>query len=175
MLRYRVTVLAISLACGAALRAQNNPLSADAKADYARVRDYFIRAAEKMSEANYGFKPAPDVRSFGQIVAHVADDQYNLCAPVLGETRKAAYSEIEDTLTAKPDLVAALKKAFVYCDSAYDTLTDASAADMVTFFKGKRPKLSMLNWNTWHTWEHYGNVVVYMRIQGVVPPSGEKK
>jgi uncharacterized damage-inducible protein DinB len=175
MNRCSVTVLAIILVGGAALHAQNNPVSTDAKADYARVRDYFIRAAEKMSEANYGFKPAPDVRSFGQIVAHVADDQYNLCAPVMSETRKAAYSEIEETLTAKPDLVAALKKAFAYCNSAYDTLTDASAADMVTFFKGKRPKLSMLNWNTWHTWEHYGNVVVYMRIKGVVPPSGEKK
>ncbi len=171
----RIWVLAITLVCGATLRAESNPLSADAKADYARVRDYFIRSAEKMPEANYGFKPAPEVRSFGQIVAHVADDQYNLCAPVKGETRQAAYAEIENTLTAKSDLVAALKKAFAYCDGAYDSLTDASAADVVKFFKTSRPKLSMLNWNTWHTWEHYGNAVVYMRIKGVVPPSGEKK
>lgn len=168
-------MLAVTLACGPALRAQSNRLSADAKADYASVRDYFIRSAEEMPEAGYGFKPAPDVRTFGQIVAHVADDQYNLCAPVKGETRQAAYSELENTLSAKSDLVAALKKAFAYCDGAYDALTDASAADIVKFYKLSRPKLSMLNWNTWHTWEHYGNIVVYMRIKGLVPPSSQRK
>ncbi len=107
---YRISVITIILISTAALQAQSNPLSADAKADYARVRDYIIRSAEKMPEANYAFKPAPEVRSFGQIIAHVADDQYNLCAPVKGETRQAAYSEIEKTLSAKSDLVAALKK-----------------------------------------------------------------
>ena len=63
--------------------------------------DYFIRAAEKMPEADYGFKPAPDVRTFAQQIAHVADDQYNLCAPAKGETRKAAYRAIEDGLSEK--------------------------------------------------------------------------
>src|SRR5580765_1366754 len=109
---------------GAPLNAQGNPLTVDLKKDYKSVRDYFIRAAEKMPEADYGFKPSPDVRSFGQQVAHVADDQYNLCAPARGETRKAAYTEIESTLSKKADLLAALKEAFVYCDGAYDALTD---------------------------------------------------
>jgi uncharacterized damage-inducible protein DinB len=172
---HRISFIAVALVSTIALQAQSNPLSADAKADYATVRDYIIRSAQKMPEANYAFKPAPEVRTFGQIIAHVADDQYNLCAPVKGETRQAAYSEIEKTLSAKSDLVAALKKAFAYCDGAYDSLTDASAADVVKFFKTSRPKLSMLNWNTWHTWEHYGNIVVYMRIKGVVPASAERK
>src|ERR1700692_3278046 len=114
---------------GAPLYAQSNPLTADVKKDYKNVRDYFIRAAEKMPEADYGFKPSPDVRNFGQQVAHVADDQYNLCAPAKGETRKAAYTAIEDSLSKKADLVAALKEAFVYCDGAYDALTDASGAE----------------------------------------------
>jgi uncharacterized damage-inducible protein DinB len=157
-----------------ALDAQSNRLSADVKADYVSVRDYFIRSAEKMPAAGYAFKPSPDVRAFGQLVAHVADDQYNLCAPVKGETRHAAYSDIEHTLTAKADLVAALRKAFAYCDGAYDSLTDASAGDMVKFFKSDKTKFSMLNWNIWHTWEHYGNAVVYLRMNGLVPPSSEK-
>jgi hypothetical protein len=93
-----------------ALWAQGNPTSASVKRDYQGVRDYFIRAAEKMPEADYGFKPSPDVRSFGQQVAHVADDQYNLCAPAKGEVREAAYTEIEDTLSRKADLVPALKR-----------------------------------------------------------------
>jgi uncharacterized damage-inducible protein DinB len=153
-----------------ALWAQNNPLSADVKRDYQGVRDYFIKAAEKMPEADYGFKPSPDVRTFGQQVAHVADDQYNLCAPAKGEIRKAAYTEIENTLSKKAALVSALKEAFAYCDGAYDALTDASGAELVKSGKN-RTRFGMLNWNLWHTWEHYGNVVVYLRMKGLVPPS----
>ena len=175
MNRWWLVTLAVTLACGGILRGQSHSVIANVKADYTRVRDYFIRSAEKMPEASYGFKPAPEVRSFGQIVAHVADDQYNLCSPVKGETRHAAYSEIENTLTAKADLLAALKRAFAYCDGAYESVTDASAKEIVKFNKVELPKVSMLNWNTWHTWEHYGNVVVYMRLKGLVPPSSEKK
>jgi hypothetical protein len=156
-----------------ALPAQSNPMSASIKRDYQGVRDYFIRAAEKMPEANYGFKPSPDVRSFAQQVAHVADDQYNLCAPAKSETRKAAYTAIEDTLSQKADLMPALKEAFAYCDSAYDALTDASGAEPAGT-KG-RTKFGQLNWNLWHTWEHYGNVVVYLRMKGLVPPSSEPR
>ena len=165
--------ITMAIAGGGALWAQNNPLSADVKRDYKGVRDFFIRAAEKMPEADYGFKPSPDVRSFGQQVAHVADDQYNLCAPANNETRKAAYTEIENTLSKKADLVAALKQAFAYCDGAYDALTDVSGAELVKFGKSGRTRFEMLNWNLWHTWEHYGNVVVYLRMKGLVPPSSE--
>jgi uncharacterized damage-inducible protein DinB len=175
MNRSPITMLAIMLAGGGASPAQSNPMSADARADYTTVRNYFIRSAEKMPEASYGFRPTPEVRSFGQIVAHVADDQYNLCSPVKGETRQAAYTAFEDALTAKTDLLAALKQAFAYCDGAYDSLTDSSAADLVKFNKGPRRKLAMLTWNTWHTWEHYGNVVVYLRLKGLVPPSSERR
>src|SRR5215470_5324514 len=129
MSRFPIAILAIIgclLNAGTGpLQAQSNALSADVKRDYKSIRDFFIRAAEKMPEENYGFKPSPDVRSFGQQVAHVADDQYNLCAPTKRETRKAAYTHIEDTLSRKAALVAALKEAFAYCDAAYDALTDA--------------------------------------------------
>lgn len=168
-------MLVAVLGCATAIHAQSNPLSADVKADYATVRDYFLRSAEKMPETAYSFKPTPDVRSFGQLVAHVADDQYNLCAPVKGEIRHAAYSEIEHTLITKTDLVAALKKAFAYCDTAYASLTDASATDIVKFGNRNKTKFEMLNWNLWHTWEHYGNAVTYLRLNNLVPPSSEKK
>jgi uncharacterized damage-inducible protein DinB len=167
--------LAALAAIGTAASAQTNPISTDLKADYATVKDYFIRSAEKMPDAAYKFKPAPDVRTFAQLVAHVADDQYNLCAPVKGEIRHAAYSEIERTLSTKSDLLVALKKAFVYCDAAYDSLTDASAIENVKFGNRTKTKFAMLNWNTWHTWEHYGNAVVYLRLNGLVPPSSERK
>jgi len=175
MKKLSIIVLQVILGCTTASQAQSNPLSTDVKADYVTVKDYFLRSAEKMPETSYSFKPTPDVRSFGQLVAHVADDQYNLCSPVKGETRHAAYSEIEHTLTTKIDLVAALKKAFAYCDTAYDSLTDASAADIVKFGNRNKTKFEMLNWNLWHTWEHYGNAVTYLRLNNLIPPSSEKK
>jgi uncharacterized damage-inducible protein DinB len=147
-------------------------LIGDVRADYRTVRDYFIRAAEKMAAEDYAFRPTPDVRTFAQQVAHVADDQYNLCSRARGETRKAAYTAIEDSLSAKAELIPALKAAFAYCDSDYDALTDRSGA-MPTTVKD-RNRFSMLNWNLWHTWEHYGNIVVYLRMKGLVPPSSEK-
>jgi len=171
MRQWRTVVLAIGIAgVGASRRAPADPVSADVRTDYRTVRDYFIKAAEKMPEADYAFRPVPAVRSFGQQVAHVADDQYNLCAPARGETRKAAYREIETTLSSKADLVAALKAAFAYCDVAYDALTDVSGLEVVA---GGRTRFGMLNWNMWHAWEHYGNVVVYLRMKGLVPPSSE--
>lgn len=127
----------------------------------------------KNAEANYAFRPSPDVRTFAQQIAHVADDQYNLCAPAKGETRKAAYTAIEDTVTQKAELLAALKNAFAYCDAAYDALTGANGAVSVNAGR-QRTRFGMLNWNLWHTWEHYGNVVVYLRMKGLVPPSSEK-
>src|SRR5260370_25798099 len=174
MNRSTCLVLGVGLITGCGLRGQSNPLSADVKSDYTRIRDYVIKSAEKMSEANYSFLPTPEVRTFGQIIAHIADDQYNICSMAKGETRPAAYSEIENTLSSKADLVAALKQAFAYCDGAYDSMTDAAAAEMVTYGKMRRPKLGVLSYNTWHTWEDYGSIVEYMRIKGIIPPSSER-
>jgi hypothetical protein len=167
------TILGVTALAGL-LPAQENPISADIRRDYRGIRDIIIRAAEKMPEAKYGFRPSPDVRSFGQQIAHVADDQFNLCAPAKGEVRKDPYTHFEDTLTSKADLVAALKQGFAYCDTAYDAMTDAGGSQLSNSAKG-RSRLSMLNWNLWHTWEHYGNIVVYLRMNGIVPPTSEPR
>jgi uncharacterized damage-inducible protein DinB len=170
MTRYVGMVFALVIAAPCA--AQSNPLTTDVRRDYAQVRDYVLRSAEKMPAEKYAFKPSPDVRTFAQQIAHIADDQYNLCAGVRGETRKEAYQAIEQSLSQKDELVAALKTAFAYCDVAYDALTDASGVKRPA--GGRRTtNFSMLNWNLWHTWEHYGNIVVYLRINGLVPPSSE--
>jgi uncharacterized damage-inducible protein DinB len=171
-LAFALAVMLVNFGGGALAAPQGGPLSAEVRSDYQSVRDYFIRAAEEMPEPEYAFKPSPDVRTFAQQVAHVADDQYNLCAPAKGETRKAAYTEIESTLSKKAELVAALKAAFAYCDGAYEALTDASGTAMAKTNQN-RTRFGMLNWNLWHTWEHYGNIVVYLRMKGLVPPSSQ--
>jgi uncharacterized damage-inducible protein DinB len=135
------------------------------------VKAILLRSAEKMPEENYNFKPTDAVRSFGQIVGHVADSQYTFCSRVLGEKRPGL--KIEETKTSKADLTAALKDAFAYCDKAYDGMTDASATEMMKFMGRDTPKLGALTTNSLHTVEHYGNLVTYMRMKNVVPPTSD--
>jgi uncharacterized damage-inducible protein DinB len=148
-----------------------NPLTTFNKVVYGRLQDILLRSADKMPEENYSFKPTEAVRSFGQIVGHVADAQYLFCSIELGEQNPTP--KIEQTTTSKADLIAALKNAFAYCGKAYDGLTDASATQVVQLFGGDTPKLGVLTVNNMHTLEHYGNLVTYMRLKGIVPPTSE--
>jgi uncharacterized damage-inducible protein DinB len=148
-----------------------NPLSAHSKAICRGVKAMLLRSAEKMPEESYGFKPTEAVRSFGQIVGHAADSQYVFCSRALGE--KSPALKIEQTKTSKADLVAALKDALVYCDKAYDGMRDASATETIKFMGGDAPRIAALNVNSLHSVEHYGNLVVYLRMKNLVPPSSE--
>jgi uncharacterized damage-inducible protein DinB len=150
---------------------QENPLSTWNKLAYGRVKGMLLRSAEKMPEENYNFKPIDTVRSYGQIIGHVADAQYLFCSIALGE--KNPSLKIEQTKASKADLIAALNTAFAYCDKAYDGMTDASATQMIKLFGNDAPKLSALTVNNMHDMEHYGNLVTYMRLKGIVPPSSE--
>ena len=149
-----------------------NPFSTFNKFAYARVKTILVSSAEKMPEENYNFKPTDAVRSYGQVVGHVADAQYMFCSVALGE--KNPGLKIEQTKTAKADLVAALKEAVAYCDKAYDTMTDTSGSQMVKLFDMDLPKLGVLNINNMHDMEHYGNLVTYMRLKNIVPPTSEQ-
>jgi uncharacterized damage-inducible protein DinB len=151
---------------------QANPFSTFNKFAYARVKTILVSSAEKMPEENYNFKPTDAVRSYGQIVGHVADAQYMFCSVALGE--KNPGLKIEQTKTTKADLVAALKDAVAYCDKAYDSMTDASGSQMVKLFDMDLPKLGVLNINNMHDMEHYGNLVTYMRLKNIVPPTSEQ-
>src|SRR5262249_49834133 len=163
---------ALALAQDKPTATPQNPLSSWNKAAYARVKDMLMRSAQKMPEENYGFKPVDTVRSYGQIVGHVADAQYLFCSIVLGE--KNTGLDIEHTKTTKADLIAALNTAFTYWDKAYDTMTDATAVQVIKLFGSDSPRLSALTVNNMHNLEHYGNLVTYMRIKGIVPPSSEQ-
>ncbi len=154
-----------------AAAAQIDPLSKFNKRAYGQVKDWVLRSAEKVPEENYSYKPTEAVRSFGQLIGHVADAQYLFCSAVHGEKNPAL--KIEQTKTSKADLIAALKDSFAYCDKAYDGMTDASGVQMVKFFGNDLPKLSVLSVNIAHASEHYGNIVTYMRLKNIVPPSSE--
>jgi uncharacterized damage-inducible protein DinB len=121
----------------------------------------------------YSFKPTPDVRSFGQLVGHVADANYMFCAQASGEANPS--KNIEKTKTSKADLVSAIKDSVAYCSKVFDNMTDASGSQMTKFRSFNLAKLTILSLNTAHTDEHYGNMVTYLRLKGIVPPTSESQ
>jgi uncharacterized damage-inducible protein DinB len=164
----------VGLACAAIISAQGpdwKSLSGSAKAIQNAVKNNVLRSAEKMPEDQYGFKPTPDVRSFGQLVGHIADANNNFCAAALGVPNP--NPGIEKSKTTKADLVAALKGAMEFCDKAYE-ISDAQAAEIVQFRNQERSRLGLLQFNSFHTNLHYGNMVTYLRLKGIVPPSSDR-
>jgi len=151
----------------------DNPFTAISKRNYQRTQGILLRSAEKMPEENFSFKPVDTVRSYGQIIGHLADAQYLFCSTASGD--KNPGLNIEKTKTSKADLIAALKDGFAYCDKVYDAMTDAAALQTVKFFGNDAPKYAALTVNIAHNMEHYGNLVTYMRIKGIVPPTSEQQ
>jgi uncharacterized damage-inducible protein DinB len=150
-----------------------NPITQSERGLYSVVIGSVVKAAEKMPEENYSFKPTPDVRSFGQLVGHVADANYMFCSQAAGEANP--MKDIEKTKTSKADLVAAIKGAVAYCNKTYDSMTDAKGSEMIKLFGFNLAKLSLYSLNTAHSDEHYGNMVTYLRLKGIVPPTSESQ
>jgi len=150
-----------------------SPFTGTLKASYDRVKVYLTKSAEQMPEANYAFKPTADVRSFGQLVGHVADANYMMCSAVAGE--KPAGESIEKTKTTKADLEKALADSFAYCDKVYAGMNDTAGLQTISFFGGQQPKLAVLSFVSNHGFEHYGNMITYLRLKGLVPPSSQKQ
>lgn len=168
------TVVTFAVLSTAALAQSEGPLSSSTKLVYGALKGQVLAGAAKMPEENYSFKPTDDVRTFGQLVGHIADASYMFCALALGEKNPAPG--IEKSKTTKAELVAALKEATAYCDKAYAAMNDGSTAvEMADSMFGKMPKLTLLSINSAHSYEHYGNMSTYMRIKGVVPPSSEPR
>jgi uncharacterized damage-inducible protein DinB len=132
---------------------------------------YLLRAAEQMPEADYAFKPVATVRSFGQLIGHVAGSQNAMCSMALGEAERSE-DEIEKSTTTKVQLIAALRASSEYCRRAY-AQSDADAAREATVYGDKLTRMFALALNAVHDGEHYGNVVTYLRIKGMVPPSSQ--
>jgi uncharacterized damage-inducible protein DinB len=150
-----------------------DPLLAGQKALFEGTKNNLIRSAEKMPEQDYSFKPTPEVRSFGELVGHLADYQYVFCSAAAAE--KPPVSGIEETKHSKAELIQALKEGFAYCDKVYAGITDAKLADMVRLEGRSMAVLTALTVNTSHNNEHYGNIVTYLRMKGLVPPSSERR
>ena len=135
-----------------------------------------------MPDADFHFKPegtSAEVRTFGQIIAHLVNANYLFCAQAKGE--KPPVGQLDDKKEQKPkaELVKALQEAMTYCDPVYDAQTSASLNEMVKRTTQnnttvERARGNGLILNVAHNNEHYGNLVTYLRAKGLVPPSSER-
>lgn len=148
---------------------------------YGGNRKFLVRAAEKMPEDFYTLRPGAqtEVRTFGQLVGHLANFNYRWCSDAKGEKNPQEQADFEK-LTDKASLVKALDGALNYCDGVYAMLSDANSMDIVQGTRDdgtKTPvlRISRLIVNFAHNNEHYGNLVTYMRIKSILPPSSEPR
>jgi uncharacterized damage-inducible protein DinB len=132
------------------------------------IADYVVRLAEAMPGDRYSFKPFADMRSFGGEIGHVADEHYLRCSQVLGQAPPA--TAIEGTVTAKDDLVRHLRASVAYCDAVYDAMTDADLAKPWRQGRSRGVNLGPLVATIAHDNEHWGILVMLMRMSGVEPP-----
>ena len=153
--------------------AQPDPLSRAVKGLWDGVRRNIAESADKMPEANFAFKPTPDVRSFGELLGHVANSAYSACATAKGEPNPNQGNNFE-TKTVKADLVKGITDALTYCDAVYGGLNDMKAMELIKAGQNEVPRIRPLISNISHANEHYGNLVTYFRLKGMVPPSTER-
>jgi uncharacterized damage-inducible protein DinB len=148
-----------------------DPVMAGLRGNWEGMIDNITKSAEQMPEANYAFKPVATVRSFGELIAHVAGTQHLICGTVLGE-KTGAEDDVEKSAKTKAAIVKALKESTDHCKKAY-AITAKDFGGSVELFGGKNTKIGALTLNAVHDGEHYGNVVTYLRIKGMVPPSSQ--
>ena len=175
------SLLAVPFAAQTAAPAPPKDLSTWLRNSYAMNHKILSRSADKMPEEFYGLRPGPqqEVRTFGQVIGHLANFNYRWCSDARGEKNPMEETDFEK-VTTKADLVKALNNALTYCDGAYAMLTDANSLDVVQGTRddgSKAPvlRVSRLISNLAHNNEHYGNLVTYMRIKSILPPSSEPR
>jgi hypothetical protein len=173
----RRILIAVAVVCGAAACAAQAPAgpsgpAAEVQASYNRLKPNVIKAAEKMPDADYQFKPTPDIRTYARIVNHITEAQEHTCSALNGTAfdPKSVPSDTADKAT----IVAALKASFDVCDKAYGALTDANVAEMVDAGRAKRSRIGMAWGNVSHDNEQYAELSTYLRLKGIVPPTAEK-
>jgi uncharacterized damage-inducible protein DinB len=169
--RICTVALIATLSAAALVYAQDNPFSADLKGSYNGIKNTLMRAAEKMPDENYSFRTVPEVRTYGEMVTHIADIQFMLCGLANGEQKQGKAPEQKTKAAAS----AYLKSSFDYCDGVYNSMTDAAGATKVKMFGREMTKLGVLNFNVVHDNEMYGTMVAYLRIKGIVPPSSDRR
>ncbi|HKK92829.1 MAG TPA: DinB family protein [Longimicrobiales bacterium] len=171
-LRHGVTAIALAALLPSAVSAQTS-LAGSLFELHGVTQQNIMATAEDLSQEMYDFRPTAEVRSTGEMLAHIAGAQFMFCSMAAGEENPNGEN-FEETRTTRADIVDALSAGFDYCAGVYNGMTDADAAAERTIpFMPQTPMTaaSVLAFNSAHNYEHYGNLVTYMRLNGIVPPS----
>ena len=169
MNRVTTGAMALALLLSPMIARAQNPMVAAIKAQHDVAKGYILKTAEMVPENLYSFKATPDVRSIAQLLGHIADSTIGICGNAGGG--KVAPLGAEKMAT-KAELTKALADAFAACDKVIAAMTDTQANEVTKFFIGGQSTRGMvIAFNTAHNFEHYGNLVTYMRLNKMVPPS----
>lgn len=182
MLRY-MTPLAVALLLPPSAAPQTPPqaapqtftLAGNMIRGYQNIQRNLLEAAEKMPEAHYTFKPAPETRPFGQLVAHVALSQFGSCAALKGETAAPHKDDKEEAARTKAELVTLLKDSAAYCEPVLTSLKDEDMTSLVKVGQNQAAKGLFLASTNSHGNEMYGYMAVYLRLKGITPPTTERQ
>ena len=179
MMRVACVMFVFALTASAASAqgpAQQGPvsLSVSLQRSYAAIKNNLTLAAEKLPEADYGFKPSSmaEVRTYGQLFGHVANAQFNACSAARGVPNPNMGVNNEQK-TVRAEIIKALADSFAFCDPAFAALTEANGAEIMTQGRGQVARSAILAGLIAHSNEMYGTAGVYMRAKNVVPPSTE--
>ncbi len=166
-----IVLTATSLLASAQSKTGADPLIAGSHDLFTQISGLVLRSADKIPENLWSFQATPEVRTIGQLFAHIADASNHICAAATGG--KMSTVSIENTMKTKAEIVAALKKEFSGCDADYTAMTPVTALQVIDLNGAKRTRITEMDYEVAHTWEHYGNLVTYMRLKGIIPPSSE--
>jgi hypothetical protein len=142
---------------------------------YNGFKTNFTAAAEKMPEADYNFKPGstPEARTYGQVIAHIAQAQFGQCSGLKGVPNPMAGKQLEQELKTKAEITKALADSFAMCDELFANVTDASATEMVKAGQNEQTRAASMYGVIVHGNELAGTAYVYLRSKNIVPPSTE--
>ena len=166
---------ALTLAA-ATLNAQTPPPpagpAAEARTSYMNLKGNILKAADKMPEADFQYRPTPEIRTYAKIINHITMAQMRTCNALNGTTfdPKSMPSDTADKAT----ILAGLKASFDVCDRAYGALTDGQLIDVVTVGPASRSRIGAAWGNVSHDNEQYAELSTYLRLKGLVPPTAEK-
>jgi uncharacterized damage-inducible protein DinB len=153
---------------------KTHPLAAELLRGYGEMQGTLAQAAEKMPDEHYGFKATPDVKPFGQLVAHVALSQFGMCSRFKGEPNPRK-DEKEDARRTRAETIALLKASTSYCEPIVTSLTEATATELAKVGQDQVAKALLPMSLVAHGMEMYGTMAVYLRLKGIVPPTTERQ
>ena len=170
-MKHKHTLFAVlTLAIGSPALAAGQTVTSSLQGLFEITKDQVIASAELLDEELYAFRPTDEVRSMGELFAHIAGAQYLFCSAAAGESSPVSEN-FEETRKTKAAIIEALEMGFGYCEGVYARITDDTGGRAVEFFTGPNTAFGVLAFNSAHNYEHYGNLVTYMRLNGIVPPS----